>query len=41
MQEDKHNGYLRMSQTSNQEREVIEAGDAMDFAAYLARFNNK
>lgn len=41
MPEEQHNSFLRMSQTSNREREVIEAGDTLDFAAYLARFNNK
>ena len=33
--------FLRMSETSNLERKAIEAGDNMDFAAYLQHFNNK
>ncbi len=33
--------FLLMSATSNKERATIEAGDTMDFAAYLQQFNNK
>jgi len=41
MPAEKTREFLRLSETSNLERAAIEAGDTMDFAAYLQHFNNK
>ncbi len=38
---DKMEEFKRLSETSNREREAIEAADSMDFAAYLLQSNNK
>ena len=41
MSDEKKDEFLRMSQTSNQERAAIEAADTIDFASYLQCYNNR
>lgn len=41
MPEEKQQEFLRMSHTSNLERETIESSDTMDFASFLKQFNER